>query len=39
MIGCSTYQDGVAVAILMAILVCKPSGLFGSAEAAALKEF
>jgi branched-chain amino acid transport system permease protein len=35
----STYQDAIAVAILLVILICKPSGLFGSREASALKEF
>jgi len=33
------YQDVIAIAILLLILVFKPSGLFGSSQIAALKEF
>ncbi len=33
------YKDVIAIAILLLILVFKPSGLFGSAQAAALKEY
>ena len=33
------YKDAIAVLILILMLVIKPSGLFGSREAAALKEF
>lgn len=33
------YKDAIAVLILIIVLVVKPSGLFGSREAASLKEF
>ena len=33
------YKDAIAVLILILVLVLKPSGLFGSREAAALKEY
>jgi branched-chain amino acid transport system permease protein len=33
------YKDAIAVLILIIVLVAKPSGLFGSREAAALKEY
>jgi branched-chain amino acid transport system permease protein len=33
------YKDAIAVMILIIVLVVKPSGLFGSRETAALKEF
>ena len=33
------YKDAIAVLILIIMLVVKPSGLFGSREAAALTEF
>jgi branched-chain amino acid transport system permease protein len=33
------YKDAIAVLILIIVLVVKPSGIFGSKEAAALKEF
>jgi branched-chain amino acid transport system permease protein len=33
------YKDAIAVLILIIVLVVKPSGLFGSREVAALKEF
>lgn len=33
------YKDAIAVLILILVLVIKPSGLFGSKEAAALKEY
>jgi branched-chain amino acid transport system permease protein len=33
------YKDAIAVLILIVVLVVKPSGLFGSREVAALKEF
>ncbi len=33
------YKDAIAIGILLIILFFKPSGLFGSAETAALKEF
>jgi branched-chain amino acid transport system permease protein len=35
----TAYKDAVAIAILLAILFARPSGLFGSREAAGLKEF
>ena len=33
------FQDAIAIAILLIILFVRPHGLFGSSEAAALKEF
>lgn len=33
------FQDAIAIAILLVILFVRPHGLFGSSEAAALKEF
>lgn len=33
------YKDAIAIAILLLILFIKPSGLFGSSEVSALKEF
>ena len=33
------YKDAIAVSILIVVLVVRPSGLFGSREAAALSEF
>jgi branched-chain amino acid transport system permease protein len=33
------YQDAVSIAILLLILFVRPHGLFGSREAAGLKEF
>ncbi len=35
----AAYKDVIAVAILLVILFVRPSGLFGSAEVARLKEF
>ncbi len=35
----AAYKDAISVAILLVILFVRPSGLFGSAEAARLKEF
>lgn len=35
----AAYKDVIAISILLAILFVRPSGLFGSAEAARLKEF
>ena len=35
----SAYQDAISIAILLAILFFRPSGLFGNAQAGALKEF
>jgi branched-chain amino acid transport system permease protein len=35
----TAYKDVIAISILLAILFVKPSGLFGSAEAARLKDF
>jgi branched-chain amino acid transport system permease protein len=35
----SAYKDVVSVALLLAILVLRPSGLFGSREAARLKAY
>ena len=35
----SAYTDVIAIGILLAVLSFKPSGLFGSREAAALREF
>ncbi len=35
----AAYKDAIAIAILLLILFVRPSGLFGSAEAARLKEF
>jgi branched-chain amino acid transport system permease protein len=33
------YKDVIAISILLLVLFIKPSGLFGSSEASALKEF
>ena len=35
----TAYKEAISIAILLAILFIKPSGIFGSAEAARLKEF
>ena len=35
----TAYKEAISIAILLAILFVKPSGIFGSAEAARLKEF
>jgi len=35
----TAYKEAISIAILLAILFLKPSGIFGSAEAARLKEF
>lgn len=35
----SAYQDAISITILLAILFFRPSGLFGNAQAGALKEF
>jgi len=35
----AAYKDVISIAILLIILVVKPSGIFGNAEAARLKEF
>ncbi len=35
----AAYKDVIAIAILLIILFVRPSGIFGSAEAARLKEF
>lgn len=35
----TAYKEAISIAILLAILFFKPSGIFGSAEAARLKEF
>jgi len=35
----TAYKEAISIAILLVILFVKPSGLFGSAEAARLKEF
>lgn len=35
----AAYKDAVAIAILLLVLFVRPSGLFGSAEEARLKEF
>ena len=35
----TAYKEAISIAILLVILFFKPSGLFGSAEAARLKEF
>lgn len=35
----SGYKDAISLIILLTVLFCKPSGLFGSAEAARFKEF
>jgi branched-chain amino acid transport system permease protein len=35
----TAYKDAIAIAILLGVLFLKPSGLFGSREAAGLKEF
>ncbi|MHB8784483.1 MAG: branched-chain amino acid ABC transporter permease [Desulfobacteria bacterium] len=35
----SAYKEAISIAILLVILFVKPSGIFGSAEAARLKEF
>ena len=33
------FQDAIAISILLIILFFRPHGLFGSSEAASLKEF
>jgi branched-chain amino acid transport system permease protein len=33
------FQDAISIAILLAILFVKPHGLFGSSDAARLKDF
>jgi branched-chain amino acid transport system permease protein len=33
------YKDAVSIAVLLAILFFRPSGLFGNREAGALKDF
>ena len=33
------FQDAIAIAILLLILFVRPHGLFGSSEAARLKDF
>ncbi|MBI5904759.1 MAG: branched-chain amino acid ABC transporter permease [Deltaproteobacteria bacterium] len=35
----AAYKEAISIAILLVILFARPSGLFGSAEAARLKEF
>jgi branched-chain amino acid transport system permease protein len=35
----AAYKDAVSVAILLGILFIRPSGIFGSVEAARLREF
>ena len=35
----TAYKEAISIAILLAILFLKPAGIFGSAEAARLKEF
>ncbi len=35
----TAYKDAIAIAILLAVLFVRPSGLFGSADEARLKEF
>lgn len=35
----SAYKDAIAIALLLLILFIKPSGLFGSSEVSALKEY
>jgi len=35
----TAYKEAISIAILLAILFVKPSGIFGSAEAARLKDF
>jgi len=35
----AAYKDVIAISILLLILFVRPSGLFGNAEAARLKEF
>ena len=35
----TAYKEAISIAILLAILFVRPSGIFGSAEAARLKEF
>jgi branched-chain amino acid transport system permease protein len=35
----SAYKDALSIAILLGILVFRPSGLFGNAQASALREF
>jgi branched-chain amino acid transport system permease protein len=35
----AAYKDVIAISILLIILFARPSGLFGSGEAARLKEF
>jgi branched-chain amino acid transport system permease protein len=35
----AAYKDAISISILLAILFVKPSGIFGSSDAASLKEF
>ena len=35
----TAYKDAIAIAILLGMLILRPSGLFGSSEASRLKEF
>ena len=35
----TAYKDAISIAVLLVILFVRPSGLFGSSEAASLKEF
>jgi len=35
----TAYKDAIAIAIMLAVLLVRPSGLFGSNEAARLKDF
>jgi branched-chain amino acid transport system permease protein len=35
----TAYKDAIAISIMLAVLFLRPSGLFGSREAASLKEF
>jgi branched-chain amino acid transport system permease protein len=35
----AAYKDVIAISILLIILFVRPSGLFGNAEAARLKDF
>jgi branched-chain amino acid transport system permease protein len=35
----AAYKDVIAIVILLGILFIRPSGIFGSTEAARLKEF
>ena len=35
----AAYKDAVAIAVMLGVLFLRPSGIFGSAEAARLREY